>query len=1050
MRKNKLFIWFTAITICLSLSVATVTVPVFADEDMSFVDFDMPDIGQGVIVGPGGENPTPFIDPVPAPTPDPEPVNPCASGHTLDAGTVTQLPTCTDAGQTMYRCMICNYAEVRNEPGPIGHISDGGTVVQNATCAQEGIIAYKCLNCGADMGTDVFPKTDHISDEGNIVSLATCTKPGLVEYRCIYCGASLGTVEVPMIDHISDNGTVVKLPTATEPGKIEYRCLNCNTVLREEIIPSVKKRDTPKAVFDTATCVLSNIPVSSVVAVNGNVISDNASGVLSLLHMFPLTGTNKITVKANATETEAESDEQVISIQKRSAPSNLSSVDEPANGGCGYINGVSTEMEYALADSSNFTMCTSHSMPVSAGIYIVRYKATANSVASDCIEILVKKAKAVKPATPTATLNGAHHIIENVEHGILYSVNNGVTWAAIPSISIQLNDNDMIHAVKTGYILLKRVVDGVESDIQVLPVVRNVAPKGVKTHWTDGHSGKITGVDATMQYKKSSSSKWIDIYSTQIDGLVAGNYDIRRKGINSFIESLAITVTVEKESHEKQNAPNAKFDGYSLCIKDCEGCMISFDGQKTWTSVITANNYYVNENVINPAYGICLFKPSTDTKLQSDVQYIAISKQVAPSGLGSVAATPSVLGKIVGVDASMQCRSALQNAWTDITGNEVVLPAGIYYVRRKGANQCIPSDAVQVTVNVAADGTPASSSTEIVKDTSSSSSSSSSTGIVVERASSSEKKEEQKIIVERKDTKDTEKEESKEEKTSTTETVDEAKKESVIVAEELLAETVESEAEVDIVKEEAATLTGEKGWVSIEATFEAATKPVVVELNLQTEVPAEVFEKAAETNTSLVLEANKEAVWSIEPADINVGAVVNSVDMGIKNDSDVIPKQVIEDVDNNSADHKVDRTFDIKHEGDFGFKANLTIKAKEPSQGKYANLYWYKPDTGKLTFVDFAKVNEKNEATFTMSHASSYAVIISNAIMSDKSLEEASSEAIVSSDNQNVNESSDTVVNNTVKNNTTSVATIIFIILAILLLAVITGIGIAIYTKISR
>lgn len=1042
--KNKL-IKYVAVGLSVLLTIATTVTSVYADEnDGGFTDFSMPNLDMGgeenpgIIVGPGGENPTPFIDPVPAPVPEPTPVDPCANGHTLDGGNVVKMPSCTESGQTMYRCMICNYAEVRNEPPALGHIKDAGTIVKSATCIEDGAIVYRCVNCGADMGMDAIPKIDHVSDDGTIVTLSTCITPGLVEYKCIFCGTSLGTKEIPMIDHISDNGTIVKQPTTTTPGEIEYKCINCNTVLRKEVIPAVKKRETPNALFDTVTCTLSNIPACSTVAVNGNVITDNASGVLSLMHQFPLTGTHKITVKANATETEAESDVQTISVQKRSAPSNLSTVDEPAAGGVGYINGVSTEMEYAFADSDYFTMCTSSKLAVSAGIYIVRYKATANSIASDCIEVLVKKASHVKPATPTATLDGAAHIINSVEPGMFYSINNGMSWITASSISVKLSDADINTAAKTGHILLKRIKDKIESDVQVLPVVRNIAPKGIVTHPADGKNGKIIGVDATMQIRKSGAAKWIDIYSTQIEGVEAGKYEIRRKGINAYIESLPITVEVEKVNNEKRNKPNATYNGYNSCLSNADGCMVSFDGQVTWTSVITTNQYFVNETFVNPAFGIWLFKPATDTKLQSDKQYIDISRQSTPGGLGSVAATPTKLGKITGVDSTMQCRSALQNTWTDITSYEVVLPAGIYYVRRKGFNQSLPSESVQVTINAVPDGTPASTTTVIESQSTSSSST-----IVVERTSTSDKpsssseKKEQTIIVEHNEIK----------KEETVNTENENKSEATIIAEELIAEQTEEEDVVDVVKEEATTLTGEKGWEAIEATFEVSTMPVVVELNLETEVPATVFEKAAATSTPLVFEANKDAVWSIEPADINVSEVVKPVNLGIDNDSTVIPKQVIEEVDNNPTDQKVDRTFDIKHEGSFGFKANLTIKAKNPSQGKYANLYWYKPDTGKLTFVDFARVNEMNEATFTMTHASSYAVIISDKIMSDASLEAANNQT-VTTDTQQATET----VNNTgtaVKTNKIATSTILFVILAILILSVLTGVAIVIYNKMS-
>jgi hypothetical protein len=67
-------------------------------------------------------------------------------------------------------------------------------------------------------------------------------------------------------------------------------------------------------------------------------------------------------------------------------------------------------------------------------------------------------------------------------------------------------------------------------------------------------------------------------------------------------------------------------------------------------------------------------------------------------------------------------------------------------------------------------------------------------------------------------------------------------------------------------------------------------------------------------------------------------------------------------------------SFSIAYDGAFAFDAVLTIETGEEHSGKYANLYYYNPETGKLELVDSVPVDEAGEARFNMKHASDYAV----------------------------------------------------------------------------
>ena len=75
----------------------------------------------------------------------------------------------------------------------------------------------------------------------------------------------------------------------------------------------------------------------------------------------------------------------------------------------------------------------------------------------------------------------------------------------------------------------------------------------------------------------------------------------------------------------------------------------------------------------------------------------------------------------------------------------------------------------------------------------------------------------------------------------------------------------------------------------------------------------------------------------------------------------------------------------LVHEGDFGFKASLTVKMGEEYAGKYGNLF-YHDSTGKMTFIDAGTIRPDGMVTLGFSHASDYVVVMSNEKMSQASV----------------------------------------------------------------
>lgn len=940
----------------------------------------------------------------------------CAEyGHIPGSGEVVEDPTCTREGEVYYFCAICGEYLYSDSISALGHQNDGGTRTAEPTCTQDGTITYRCSRCGESLHTESIPATGHVRDGGTVLTVASCTQPGITQYKCSKCGTDMGSDNTPALGHVSDNGTVVREPTTTTPGEIEYKCSRCGTVLREEAIPVIGKRDLPAATFATGSLTLNNIPDNSTVKVNGNVVSTSASGSITLNGSFPQAGDYTITVVANKNGSKEASDPQTIHTHKPNAPSHIQTVDAPYNKDTGAIGGVDTSMEFSLQQPLNWITCTNSSQPVTPGIYIVRYKATSTSIASDSVEALIKKATADKPATPTATFDGATHQLRNLSAGMAYSTNGGDTWTKVSNAMVTLSNDAVNQAVSYKSVNVKNIVNGVESDIQTVAVGRVAQPNGVSTTAaTSGNNGSIKNVGTDMQYMKDGSNAWIDIGSSTVTGLSKGKYYVRRKATGNLVESNAISVTIDdKHSTSKEGTPSASFNAYNMHIDGVSGCRISFDGGKNWTDKISNSTYVVNESYVNTTHGLIIYRPGNgSTTSDSDRQYISVTKQPTPSGITATSATPTVPGLIVGTDVSMQYRNSNQANWTDVTGNTVAVAAGTYYLRRHGYANALPSDWLTIVIK-ASTAVEQTSPTKVVP------------------IDNSTAKTDAKIEVV-KDTKTETKQDTK------TEAKPEEKQENV--ASETTEETPAAvENNIPAGEKDPISINGEKGWDAIEATFEAATQPVRINLNESTLVPADVFVKASETNTPIILASNEEATWSVLPTDVNIEQVnsLGGINLGIVNDSFNIPESALETVTDTVNDQVVNKTFDIKHDGNFGFKADLTMKINGGIPGQYANLYCYSPYTGQMEFIDSSVISANQEATFAMTHSSSYAIVTSKLAMSQDSVKEVKLET-VSDDSADKDVKADTKTKSKAGNvSAVTVGLIIIIIVLIVALAAI-------------
>ena len=71
----------------------------------------------------------------------------------------------------------------------------------------------------------------------------------------------------------------------------------------------------------------------------------------------------------------------------------------------------------------------------------------------------------------------------------------------------------------------------------------------------------------------------------------------------------------------------------------------------------------------------------------------------------------------------------------------------------------------------------------------------------------------------------------------------------------------------------------------------------------------------------------------------------------------------------------------LNYDGPFGFKAKLNENFGVSNKGKYANLFYFNPQTQKFEYLSSGLVGDDGYAGLEFTHASDYAVVISDKMM---------------------------------------------------------------------
>ena len=136
-----------------------------------------------------------------------------------------------------------------------------------------------------------------------------------------------------------------------------------------------------------------------------------------------------------------------------------------------------------------------------------------------------------------------------------------------------------------------------------------------------------------------------------------------------------------------------------------------------------------------------------------------------------------------------------------------------------------------------------------------------------------------------------------------------------------------------------------------------------------TEIPIAVLETVKGKDIDIVLDMG-DYRWTINGKDIQAEEL-EAINLQVIIDSDAIDTSVVEKF----ADGEPARQITLVHNGEFAFKATLTINVGSQYEGETGNLYYYN-NHGELEFIDAGQIDADGNVDLDFSHASDYVVVV--------------------------------------------------------------------------
>ena len=183
---------------------------------------------------------------------------------------------------------------------------------------------------------------------------------------------------------------------------------------------------------------------------------------------------------------------------------------------------------------------------------------------------------------------------------------------------------------------------------------------------------------------------------------------------------------------------------------------------------------------------------------------------------------------------------------------------------------------------------------------------------------------------------------------------------------------------------------GAEGWTDIKTeihdklagaleTEEGEELVVAVEMNGEDTVPSDVFEAIEGQDITVTFDMGNGIVWAVNGMDVTAGTF-KDINFGALTGEGVtdIPAELV----SNLTENRFSVELTLEFEGEFGFTAVMTVNVDKKNAGKYANLFYFNPETESMEYICSAPVKEDGTTDLTFVHASDYIIVVDDIVMS--------------------------------------------------------------------
>ena len=169
-----------------------------------------------------------------------------ATGHSASSNyVIIQAATCTTNGIQAKKCTKCNTNMDTKPINATGHSMDAGTVTKAATCTANGTLVRKCKNSGCTYSEpSTIAKKNHTPASTYYINRpATCLVDGLQERRCTVCNETVERHVLPAPKKHTPASTyyINKPATCLVDGLQERKCTVCNETIERNVIKAYGK-----------------------------------------------------------------------------------------------------------------------------------------------------------------------------------------------------------------------------------------------------------------------------------------------------------------------------------------------------------------------------------------------------------------------------------------------------------------------------------------------------------------------------------------------------------------------------------------------------------------------------------------------------------------------------------------------------------------------------------------------------------------------------------------------------------------------------------------